>query len=606
MDTLTLDFLNESYKYNTFNVDDQEIYFKFKYLELSDGENPILEEYDKYVSGLNMEILDIDKFIKANDLREVTNPIFFVRDTIPTPDGLLSNEIFGITNEERTGIFAYISLNGTYLDPSCYKAWKALDPKVKNIVHGIGTYSVNSAGEFVEDPNGSNGIDFLKKSFPKLKFKKTDSQKRALKIDYIMKNKDRMFIKKYPIIPAAYRDVNTGSRNVGVGQLNKMYAQILTLARSPKEQDYYGLSKTNAVAGRIQETILAIYDWIAGNNNSMIKPDEYGTGLSKKNGLIKKAGMSRTSDYCNRVVLSAYDQRPDRVEDMMVDLDHTALPLSSAMVDFYPYMLFIVKRFFENEFSSYIDYPCIDSKGNLMKLPLKDPLIEFSDERITAEIKKYLHGNSDRFTPIEIPIDEDAIDFKLKEKFYMTFKGRGKKAEDINSVGDVGEPEAIYKRPLTWTDVFFMAAVEATSDKCILITRYPMDSRYNQFPTKVRVSSTLETEPMYVGNNYYKFYPKIRLEDINTDTSSKFIDTLIMSNLHLGPIGGDYDGDQATAKGVYMQEANEELLEYMDSKANYVDLGCNITKEPSKECIIALYSMTILPPDTKIDHPKFG
>lgn len=590
---------------NAFMAENEPINFEFRhmYLQLSADEEPVYEAYDRNISSFMAEVMDIEKFIKRNEsTREVTNPIFFSRGTIPTPDGLLSNEIFGITQEERNGIYGYIDLQGTYLDPLCYKNWKSIDPTIKNIVHGIGKYSVDSSGKFVlDEENGSNGVDFLKKSFDKLKFKKNDSMKRNMCIDHILANKDKMFITKYPVIPAGYRDVNTGSKNIGVGEVNRLYAQLLTLARSPKEESYYGLSKSNAVAGRIQETILTLYDWFSGNNNSMIKDE--GTGLSGKTGLIRRAGMTKTSDYCNRLVITPSDQRPETLSDMMVDLDHTALPLSAAMVDFYPYIIFILKRFFENEFSQYQKYPCIDSDGNVERVELKDPLIEFSDERINHEIKKFLHGHTNRFVPIEVPVTNEYL--KNHKKKYMMFKGRDISDDELANLKDI-KPDPIHIRPLTWTDVFYMAAVEATADKCILITRYPIDSKYNQFPTKIVVSSTLETESVYIGNTYYKFYPKITPEEINKDTSTKFVDTLIMSNLYLEAIKGDYDGDQTTAKGVYTVEANEELAKYMNSIANYIDLGCNLIRSPSKESIMAMYSMTILPPNTKITHPKFG
>ena len=68
---------------------------------------------------LKFELLDPAKLIKYNNLQEVSNPIFFIRDNIPTPDGLLSNEIFGITKESREGIWAYIDLKDWFIDPSC-------------------------------------------------------------------------------------------------------------------------------------------------------------------------------------------------------------------------------------------------------------------------------------------------------------------------------------------------------------------------------------------------------------------------------------------------------------------------------------------------------
>ena len=98
--------------------------FCIKFLQFNEDENnPLLEEYDKKAElKFTAEILDQDKFIKKNELMQVSNPTFFVRNGVPTEDGLLSNKIFGITMEERSGTFAYIDLYGTYIDPSVYKA----------------------------------------------------------------------------------------------------------------------------------------------------------------------------------------------------------------------------------------------------------------------------------------------------------------------------------------------------------------------------------------------------------------------------------------------------------------------------------------------------
>ena len=44
---------------------------------------------------------------------------------------------------------------------------------------------------------------------------------------------------------------------------------------------------------------------------------------------------------------------------------------------------------------------------------------------------------------------------------------------------------------------------------------------------------------MIVGNTFYKSYPYIRQEDIGTNTSNLFIDSLNISNLYLDGIGGE-------------------------------------------------------------------
>ena len=221
---------------------------EIRFLQFNEDENnPLLEEYDKKAQlKFTAEIMDQDKFIKKNDVQRVSNPTFFVRNGVPTSDGLLSNEIFGITAEERQGIYAYIDLNGTYIDPSVYKAMIKAVPKIKNVVHGLGTFSINSKGELIEDPNGKSGIDWLKANIDKIKFRKNDSMSRNLKIDYIKKNLNRAFIKKWIVIPAYYRDVvSSGSGNIGVGFINKMYSNLISLSNQSMEDDYYGVLINN-------------------------------------------------------------------------------------------------------------------------------------------------------------------------------------------------------------------------------------------------------------------------------------------------------------------------------------------------------------------------
>ena len=104
------------------------------------------EQYDKVVQHLKLDIVNPDEFVKVNECKPIDNPRAFDRDSIPSDDGLLSNKIFGITKDDRAGIFAYIDLHGWFMDPSCYKAWSTMDVKVKNCVHGIDTYSSELVG----------------------------------------------------------------------------------------------------------------------------------------------------------------------------------------------------------------------------------------------------------------------------------------------------------------------------------------------------------------------------------------------------------------------------------------------------------------------------
>ena len=549
-------------------------------------------EYTKKIEKLKLEICDVDKFVKVNNCKQITNPVAFIRNNEPSPDGLLSNEIFGITQEQRAGTFGYIDLGDIFLDPSCYKIWSRIDSRVKSIVHRTATYKITASGELVEDPEGSNGIKFLKDNFDKIKFKRTDSSRRDLKIEYLKKNKDKMFITKYLVIPPYYRDVNTTGKNVGVGYINKLYANLIRTVNSLESTVDYGFDNTGAICGRIQELILTIYDWFAGNRNATIK--EEGIGIAGKKGVLRRANINKTADYASRLVLSAPEMKMETVDDIMVNMERSALPLAAVIANYYPYIVFYIKKFFENEFGGVSRSMVIDKNGNVSYHKAKDPLIEFSDDRIKKELKRFLHGYSNRFIPIEVPLeDSDKV-------VYMKFKGRKTLDADIGN-----NPEPIYNRRLTWCDIFYMAAVESTKNSHILITRYPMDSYFNEFTTGVIVSSTKETEPIYIDNEFYQFYPKIREEDIGSNTGDKFIDTMMISNLYLPGIGGDYDGDTVTVRGVYTVEANEELEKHMHSKANFIDIGGNTVRFSTKDAIQSLYNLTRILPDVKLSDPTF-
>lgn len=551
-----------------------------------------VKEYNRKIDTLALDVLDMDKYIKMNGLekKQVTNPVFFTKGNQPTPDGLLSNEMFGITRVDRAGTFGWIDLGGTYLDPSCYKQLCKLDKRFKSIVHQIESYKVNSSGELVEDPNGGTGIEFIKKNIDKIKFRKSKSVQRDLSIRYIEKNKKKMFITKYPVIAPYYRDVETSKGKTDVGAINKLYAAVISNVKALESTSDFGFfDNSGAIRGTIQEKLLQIYNWFVGNDND--SSIEKGRGISGKLGILRMTNAGKTTDYSSRLVISSANLKAEYTDDIKINVDHAGVPLAVAITNYKPFMLFNIKNFFMNQFNVLTDYPVmdIDSKKVHYVTP-KDPLVEFSDERIEEEMARFLHGYQNRFIPVTFHIEEN------NKEYGMIFKGRSEGNMDNESIGN---------RLLTWCDVFYMAAVESTRDKKILITRYPIESAYNQVPNKIIVLSTNKTEPMYVNDTYYPYYPHIEDSYIGMDTSGMFEDTLQLSNLLLPGLCGDFDGDTVTVKSPYTEESNAELEALMNSKLNYIDLGATNIKKSSGDSIMAIYSLTKILPDTKLVDPVF-
>ena len=323
--------------------------------------------------------------------------------------------------------------------------------------------------------------------------------------------------------------------------------------------------------------------------------------------------MYKTVDYSVRLVMSAANLKVENIEDMMVDMDHAACPLEAAIVLFQPYIIYYCRRFFENEFGGKTVYSMSDKEGNSVSIPIEDYQIMFSDTEIVKQIERFVHGYSNRFQPIPVPIDKAEFAKLVKEKKlkptadqpYMLFKGR-----KVESGVPVDQKDyssyPLIERPMTWCDLFYLAACEMTADKMILITRFPIDRYLNQYPSKINIKSTNETEPVMIEGKVYRWWPKIRKEDLGRNTAALFSPTLTISNGNIDVMGMDFDGDTAIAKGIYTIEANAELEKAANSKINLIGMDGISPRNVTKECIMNLYSLTIQPdPSFKRIDPEF-
>jgi hypothetical protein len=475
----------------------------------------------------SIEQLDQPRLVKVNNLPQVTNPVMFNGGNGPSPDGLLSNELFGITKDERAGIFGWIDLKEKFINPYYYKIWLKIDRNLRSCVYETQNFRITQEGYLEPDDSGDTGIKFLIRNLEKINFKKTKKDN-LLKALLDAKKNNKLFTNKFIIIPPYYRDVETNSSGkVGVGEVNKLYINLMNNIKALSESNDYGLSLAGGIRGKIQDIMLEIYNWFT-LGESIVGGEHTGSGIFKKFGIIRRSVMSKTTDYSARLVLTAANSNVNRKEDLMVDMNYSAIPLSAACVISYPFMIYQLRQFFNNEFGGQIYYSYINLNGDLEQIELDNPQIAFSDDRFDKELNEFIHGYSNRFKPVEIPNKEG-------KKIYLHIKGYSVTEEEFKQ----GKTENgnMLNRPMTWVDIFYMCAVAATEDKMVMISRYPIDSHFNQLYTKMHISSTINTEPMVINGKFYKWYPKIRKEDIGTDTSNKFIDTCQICNPYCKMMG---------------------------------------------------------------------
>ena len=469
--------------------------------------------------ALRFEPLDQNRFIKENDLKEVTNPITFAGGGRPTPDGLLSQEIFGITQEERSGIFGYIDLHENFIQPFFYKIWLKIDRNLRACIYETQNFIIDKDGYLVPDDNGNTGIKWLHDNISKIKFKNT---KKDNLLTALMqgKNNGQLFTDKIIVIPPYYRDVNTsgGAGKVSMGEVNKLYIALLNSVRALNESSMYGFDTSGGTRGRIQDILCNIYDWFTSGKSPNGTMNE-ASGIARKFGVLRRSVISKTADNSARLVISAPKINVNSTKDLMVNMDYSAIPLSAALVVAYPFILHELRNFFQNEFGGKTRYPAVVN-GKITTVELNNPLLEFSDDRLDAEMNEFIHGYSNRLKPIKVPTDE--LDLNIGFKGYNVTPEQYEKG--IRETGNVVE------RAMTWVDVFYIAACAATEDKIAIISRYPIDSYFNQLYTRMHISSTIKTQPMIVNGKFYPWYPSFEQKDIGSNTSNKFIDTLSLSN----------------------------------------------------------------------------
>ena len=470
---------------------------------------------------MKIALLNIDKFVQANALQEVTNPVILDRGLVPTVDGLLSTEIFGTSTRERKQTFAYVKLNCHCLQPIVYKTFRRLDRRIDDIISGTKYFSIDKDGQIVEDENGETGIDWLYDNWKKIKFSRNESSIRGERIDlFELHTREELFQDKEIICPAFYRDINLQTSDKGkpsIHEINRPYGKLIRYAGMLNQGAFtFNLNYTKY---QIQLTLVEIYNYFKEK-------------IEKKRGIVRQSILGKSVDYGLRVIISSPKFTYNSPEDMPVDFYHTGIPLSFCCSLFTPFFAGWIQQFFARELDAVaMKYPIYDAKKKeLVYVPIKDPLVQFNDEKIKEMMSTFIYSYAERFKPIELETESEEY-----PKVKMVFKGKSMNDQDF----DINNPDnVVQSRYMTLTDLFYIAACDILADKHVYITRYPMADHLGIFPNRIHVLSTHETEEVWLEDIHYKHYPKVDINMPPEKVSVNFVEVVNLSNTYLQAIGG--------------------------------------------------------------------
>lgn len=551
---------------------------------------------------MKVDMFDINKFIELNHCKQVTSPVIFQSNKMPNPDGLLSYEIFGYSEDDRKNVFAYIDLKDYYIHPIVYAMLSARMGSIKYILSGSKYCQiVNGKLTIVPDnsPGSGTGLEFIYKNFEKINWIDELEENEIASLDKKTRlkflktlTKEEFFVNKWLVLPAHYRETSADDSSMG-DVINQLYKDLLAATRSIRSGFTFEIFG-HATKMRVQELLLQIYQTtmtpVSGKSLD-VKSGEL-RGVSK-NSLLARSLMGKTIDHgANTVIVAPITSDADSVNSLPVPFGTAMLPLPTCISLFNP--------FFVHEVSIILDEYC----ESLHRFVQSEYGPQYSVNRsqynssvVDKIISRFIKSSYERFDPILFEVYENN-----KLAYDVEFN-----LEEYKSRIDAQNRENAVIRPLTYTDLMYQAAIRILKNKHVLITRHPVTNNKNIYPALVNPLSTGRTRKIYINNmnaDIYKTeiieypnYPYIKY-DGNKNLPSpyfEFIGTSIIGNAVLKSLGGDYDGDMVFIRGLYSLQANAEADAMIKAKSNILGAtgapirGLDLI---AKDLTMSLYELT--------------
>jgi hypothetical protein len=495
------------------------------------------------------ELFDIDRFIKVNDLKEVTTQRIEITQNIYHPQGLFSEEIFGQTADERDYRCAYIKLPIHVFNPNIASTIIARSGGIiKKLAYGEVRCNLVD-GKLVADEEGQYcGLKDLYDIWDNIDIGKTLNTRDQDKFDILSKSPKRLlFNDKVLVLPPNMRPQGLRNGRKVKSELNTIYMHILGLK---SVTSHTTTNNVYQVYNKFQDAVVDIYQYV----NKFI---------GSKTGFLQQQLLAKTTTFTARNVISAPRYNSDTPT---IGIFKTGYPMHTLCSLFQPFVKFHMKQF--------LSYSTISTIHPTPQEVNRNDLVNIYDDKMISDLLHiYMKNPGSRFMILYLdpektkPIIFEAYDIKKKEKI---------------------------SRPMTLTDVIYLCCKRGIVDanRMVYTVRYPIGDYMGAFFTKVHILSTVDTTDIeYMGETLYQ-YPVVDLNASHMRVSTMFADTITPSNSRLKAIGGDYDGDTVKSTGIWSDEANRQAEELMMSKIYNITPQGTTMFPIEIECLNGLYALT--------------
>ena len=501
---------------------------------------------------MRLELPDMGHFVRVNQLRPVTDPIFLSADGSPTPSGLFSSEIFGRPgSEERRRRWAFVDLGGRFLHPLVYKTLCQLDRKFPLVVSGerrvlrvAGSGVMEAAEE--GSPEGWTGIDGLWERWPDIRWGTgAETGQRAERLGLLAAvPRERAFIDAWPVMPALFRDADVTPGAGGAREIppvNYLYVRLLTSAPAIAS----GLDFADGARKlRAQETLLEIH-------KSCLDL------IASKRGMIQDRVLGKHADWAVQTVISGpTPAKAERPGDQEVPFGTVGVPLYLVVNLFQP---FVLRSLSERLFRLSQGQERVLLGGKYFELP-PEARAQLGPDLYRKWISRFMRSQADRLAPPSVT---------------------------AKSGREIAIPlyDAELGRPTTLADLFYITTSVVVADKHVMWTRYPVEDFRACHFARVAILTTERTEERLIGEARYPRYP-VLTEPIT------WVDSTRIPAVATPAAGADFDGDRIRLFGLFTQEANIRAAELIRSPTNICDGQGGPSRKVSNEAVLTLFSLT--------------
>lgn len=242
---------------------------------------------------MKLKLLDIPKYIKTNDLKEVINiAIFSPGGGGFDPKGRWSEEIFGRTGSaERKLKFGFINLNTKIINPTVYNILLTCSPEIRSIMISKDKFKIKD-NKFIPSEDGETGVFFLSNNIKNINFKEVvKSNKKDVGV-FIEQNKNLIVLDQYLILPAGVRDLSISrpAAKQFTSEINDLYEKLISLVGQMQFQN--DQETLELFTNYIQKTSIQIYKWLQNN-------------LKGKHGVFRGTMLKKTLDFSARIIATS-------------------------------------------------------------------------------------------------------------------------------------------------------------------------------------------------------------------------------------------------------------------------------------------------------------